>query len=149
MNICIPVNEDKGLQSPVCAHFGSAAIFLIVDTESGNCRAVTNKNAHHAGGMCQPLASLADEHLDAIVVGGIGMGALNKLQAANIGVFLSECATVEQTIAAFRSGTLRPVTPATACGHHGHGPHGPHGLQQGQGPGCAGRPSHPEGRVGR
>ncbi len=34
MNICIPVNEDKGLQSPVCAHFGSAPAFMIVDTES-------------------------------------------------------------------------------------------------------------------
>ena len=74
MNICIPVNADEGLASPVCAHFGSAPFFMIIDTASGACRALPNGNQHHAHGMCQPLAALAGENLDAIVVGGIGMG---------------------------------------------------------------------------
>ena len=124
MNICIPVTEDKGIQSTVSAHFGAAPLFLIVDTESRSCRAVSNQNLHHAHGMCQPLLSLAGERIDGMVVGGIGRGALNKLLAANIHVFLSEFPTVEATLTAFKARMLREVTPETACGHHGHGPHG-------------------------
>ena len=45
MQICIPVVEDKGLQSRVSAHFGSAPAFMIVDTESGACRAIANTDA--------------------------------------------------------------------------------------------------------
>jgi predicted Fe-Mo cluster-binding NifX family protein len=141
MNICIPVKEDKGLSSEVNPHFGSAPIFLIVDTESGAARVIPNRNEHHAHGMCQPLASLAGERIDAIVVGGIGMGALSKMQAAGLEVFLSDIASVNETISAWKSGTLRPMTPAMACGHHGQGPgsaagghHGP-----GAGGGCRGQ----------
>jgi len=129
MNLCIPVTEDKGLQSPVSAHFGSAPIFVIVDTGSGACRSLPNENLHHGHGMCQPLRALAGEQLDGVAVGGIGMGALDKFRAANVRVFLSGEATVEETVAAFKAGALREATPATACGHHGHGPHG-----HGQGP---------------
>ena len=124
MNICIPITRDNGIRSPVSLHFGSAPIFMVVDTESGSCRAITNRNLHHDHGMCQPLGQLAGESLDAMVVGGIGMGALGKLKAANIRVYFSEHATVEETIAAFKTGTLRGVTPATACAHHGNEPHG-------------------------
>ena len=124
MNICIPVNEDLGLQSPVCAHFGSAPLFLIVDTDTDACRAVVNQHAVHAHGMCQPLAALSKEQLDGIVVGGIGMGALMKLKASNIEVFLSKYSTVDETIAAYKTGSLQPMTPQNTCAGHGHGPQG-------------------------
>lgn len=119
MNICVPVNADRGLASPVCSHFGSAPFFLIVDTESGACRAIPNRNLHHAHGMCQPLNSLQGENLGGIVVGGIGMGALSKLQMAGLQVFQAQHATVEDTLAAFKAGSLPAMTPAVACGHHG------------------------------
>ena len=34
MNLCIPVESDEGLNSRVCAHFGSAPAFLIVELET-------------------------------------------------------------------------------------------------------------------
>jgi len=135
MNICIPVTEDHGPESNVSAHFGSAPIFLIVDTESGTGRAIPNRNLHHGQGMCQPLLSLAGEAVDGVVVGGIGRGALDKFKAANIRVYLSEFPTVETTVTAFKTGSLREVTPADVCGHHGHGPHG-HGAGGQHGTGC-------------
>lgn len=124
MNLCIPITQDNGIRSPVSLHFGSAPIFMVVDTESGACRAITNGNLHHDHGMCQPLAQLAGEKLDAMVVGGIGMGAFGKLKAANIRVYFSEHPTVEETVAAFKTGSLREVTPAMACAGHGNEPHG-------------------------
>ena len=120
MNLCIPVTEDKGLQSPVSGHFGSAPSFLIVDSDTGVCRTVSNRDAHHSHGACQPLASLAGERVDAVVVGGIGAGALSKLQAAGVRVFLAEQPTVEAVVAAFKTGTLQLATPEGACAHHRH-----------------------------
>jgi predicted Fe-Mo cluster-binding NifX family protein len=124
LNICIPISRDTGIQSPVNLHFGSAPVFMIVDTESGNCRTVMNRDLHHSHGMCQPLAQLAGENVDAMVVGGIGMNALGKLRTANIRVYFSEHPTVEETVAAFKNGTLREMTPANACAHHGPAHHG-------------------------
>ena len=119
MNICIPVTDDKGRESPVSAHFGSAPFFLVVDMEDGTCHAVSNRNLNHGHGMCQPLLSLAGERVEGMVVGGIGMGALGKLQAMNIQVYLSEFPTAAATVEAFKDGKLKAVTPQTACGHHG------------------------------
>jgi len=127
MNICIPIVEDKGLQSQVNGHFGSAPLFLIVDTETLSTRAIVNTNAQHPKCMCQPHAALSNEKLDAVVVGGIGMGALNKLRAADIKVYMGRQATVEQVITEFKAGKLNEVTPQTACAHHGQGHDHGHG----------------------
>jgi predicted Fe-Mo cluster-binding NifX family protein len=120
MQICIPVLDDLGLDSQVCAHFGSAPGFMIVDTESRNCRVIGNRNQHHAHGMCQPLAALAGETVDGIVVGGIGMGALMKLRAAGVTVYRALHPTVGETLAAFTAGSLEPVELNEACAGHGH-----------------------------
>jgi predicted Fe-Mo cluster-binding NifX family protein len=121
MNICIPIDSDRGLDSTVCAHFGSAPAFMIVDTRTETYRAITNRNEHHAHGMCTPVAALRGERVDGVVVGGIGMGALQKLNAANILVYLSEHATVAEAIAAWKAGALKLVQPNMACAHHGQG----------------------------
>jgi predicted Fe-Mo cluster-binding NifX family protein len=123
VNICVPVETDNGLQSPVCAHFGSAPAFILVDTDTGSCRAIVNRNQHHGHGMCVPLQSLQGERIDAMVVGGIGMGALNKLDAANIRVYVAGHATVEEVMAAFKEGALRLMQPGMACAHHAHHDH--------------------------
>jgi hypothetical protein len=58
--------------------------------------------------------------VDGIIVGGIAMGALMKLQAAGIAVFRAVHPTVAETIAAFRDGSLHPVGQDQACvAHHG------------------------------
>lgn len=120
MNLCIPVTEGKGLQSPVSGHFGSAPSFVIVDSDTGVCRTVSNIDARHSRGACQPLASLTGEGVDAVVVGGIGAGALSKLQAAGVSVFLAEQPTVEAVVAAFKTGILQLATPEGSCAHHRH-----------------------------
>jgi predicted Fe-Mo cluster-binding NifX family protein len=96
---------------------------MVVDTESGACRALPNGNLHHAHGMCQPLQALQGERLDALVVAGIGGGALMKLTAAGLSVYLAEHATVAETVEALSAGRLRPVRPEAACAGHGHGHH--------------------------
>jgi len=122
MTICIPVTADQALDSPVCPHFGSAPAFLFVDVESGTCRAIDNGNPHHNHGLCTPLQTLGRERFDALVVGGIGRGALGKLDAAGIRVYRAEQATAGDVLKAFQTGTLTPMDAVMACGgHHGHG----------------------------
>jgi predicted Fe-Mo cluster-binding NifX family protein len=135
MIIAIPIEDDKGLDSLVCGHFGSAPGFLIVDTESSACRAVSNRNLHHVHGACTPLASLQGEKLDGIVVGGIGGGALAKLRAAGLSVYLASAPTVRKTVEALKAGSLSKVEPGMACGHHGqaHGDGHGHGCGHGRG----------------
>jgi predicted DNA-binding protein (UPF0251 family)/predicted Fe-Mo cluster-binding NifX family protein len=122
MYVCVPVEEDKGLQSPVCGHFGSAPAFVIVDTTANTCRAIVNTNQHHGHGMCAPLAVLAGVQIDAMIVGGIGMGAFNKLSAAGIRVYVSDKPTVAEAVTALQAGSLPLMQPGMACAGHGH-PH--------------------------
>lgn len=124
MNICIPITEDQGLRSPVSEHFGSAAFFMLVDTDTRACRVVPNGNPHHSHGVCQPLAALAGERFDGLVVGGIGAGALQRLQAAGIRVYLVAQASVEQVLLALQDGSLPEATATDACCGHQHGHHG-------------------------
>jgi predicted Fe-Mo cluster-binding NifX family protein len=98
-------------------------MFMVVDTVTGEYRALVNRNAHHEHGMCQPLGDLADEAIDGMVVGGIGRNALTRLRRAGIEVYRSEHDTVGETIAALEAGSLLAVALEHACGgHHGHGP---------------------------
>lgn len=129
MKICIPVLEDKGMESRISAHFGSAPRFAIVDADTADCRIIINHNEHHAHGMCHPLAAIGREHPDAVVVGGIGSGALARLQAAGIEVFLSDARTVAQAVEAFKNGQLSRIDPAQSCQGHAHG----HGHGHGHG----------------
>jgi predicted Fe-Mo cluster-binding NifX family protein len=120
MNICIPIESDKGLDSPVCEHFGSAPAFMMVDTDTEACRVILNRNDHHAHGMCMPITMLEGESVDGILTVGIGMGALNRLAASNIQVFLAEHTTVKQCIDAFKKGDLKAMQPGMACRGHGN-----------------------------
>lgn len=125
MNLCIPVVEDAGLTSRVSAHFGSTPWFLLVDTTTNECQTIRNTNAHHQHGACQPLTILQGLPIDAIVVGGIGRGALSKLRAAGMATYVADRATAVEVVEAFKAGRLAEVDPSQACaGHahqHGHG----------------------------
>ena len=129
MRLCVPITRDEGLDSPVSAHFGSAPAFAIVGCETGDVAVLQNRNQHHAHGACQPLAVLAGQDFDAVVVSGIGEGALARLQAAGVEVVQAEFATVREALEGYRSGALHAMPLADACAHHG-GAHvdagGPH-----------------------
>ena len=128
MKICFPTQALNGLASGVYGHFGSAAGFLIVDTETSQTEDVQNLDLHHAHGACQPLKALAGRHVDAIVVGGIGAGALNRLSAEGVKVYRAAEGTVSHNLELFKQGHLPIYTAQFVCAGHGPGQgHGPHG----------------------
>ena len=133
MNLCIPVTADRGLESPVSGHFGSAPIYVLVDVETRATRALPNARADHEHGACRPLDALAGERIDAFVVGGIGAGALMKLQGAGLRVFRATAPTVAGCLDAYVRNEVEEIGPGGSCGRHGHdegrpGEGGRHGV---------------------
>ena len=120
MKVAFPTQEDKGMDSPVYGHFGSAGMFLIAETGSDTVDRVVNEDAVHQHGMCNPLAALGGQPVDAIVVGGIGAGALMKLQAAGVRVYRAVEGSVRENLEMIDSGRLPQLTLDQTCaGHEG------------------------------
>lgn len=122
MKIAFPILEDQGLQSELSAHFGSAPNFLVFNTVDNTLQTLANGNLHHAHGQCQPLQALAGAHPEVVICGGMGMGALMRLEEAGIHVYRGEAGTVAGALAQFQAGQLQRLTVECACGHH-HGGH--------------------------
>jgi predicted Fe-Mo cluster-binding NifX family protein len=118
MKVCFPTETLQGLESQVYAHFGSAPGFVIVDTESKKVEEISNNDLHHAHGMCQPIKALGDREVDAVAVGGIGMGALMKLQSQGIRVFRVAQGTVEENVQLILKETLPEFDARFTCGGH-------------------------------
>lgn len=121
MKIAIPVGADRGLESLVYGHFGSAPVFVMVDLETMAVESLGNANQAHVHGQCSPMKALAGTRPDAVVVGGIGAGALVGLRQAGIKVYRAEGGTVAEVVALLKGGDLKEITPQDTCAGHGGG----------------------------
>lgn len=135
MRVCIPIREGSGREAVVHNHFGSAPGFVIADTETGGLTALENDNDHHAHGACQPLAKFEGQDVDAMVVGGIGMRALQLIKQAGLKVYYCGGGTVGDVIDALGEGRLPEMEDTHACGGHAHGQGGGCGHDHEQGKG--------------
>ncbi len=121
MKICFPTEDLRGLESTVYGHFGSAPGFVIVDSESRNVEEIANNDLHHSQGMCQPLKAFGGREIDAVGVGGIGRGALSKLHALGIKVYLVTNGTVGQNVVRIINGELPEFQADFSCPGHAGG----------------------------
>ena len=122
MKICFPTMHLEGLESQVYGHFGSAPGFVIVDTKTRYFEEIGNDDLHHAHGMCQPLKALQGREVDAVAVGGIGMGALMKLRDMGIKVYRAAEGTVRENIGLILEQKMPEFDAGLTCaGHTGGG----------------------------
>ncbi len=121
MKICFPVKELQDLESVVYGHFGSAPAFVFFDTETGDVTSSVNSDRYHQPGMCNPLGAIESGKAHAVVVGGIGGGALMKLRGAGISVYRAAAGTISENIELLRMGRLPEFQPGHTCGSHGQG----------------------------
>jgi predicted Fe-Mo cluster-binding NifX family protein len=140
MKICIPTRDERGMESELFGHFGSAPFFTVVDSESGEVEVRQNDNTHHARGGCHPMRQFGSQSVDAVVCQGMGRRAIASLKEAGVRVLvLDEGAghTVRDVAAAAREERLQPFSLENACRGHGdgqgHGPGGCHASEPGQG----------------
>ena len=120
MKVCFAVQKDEGMDSAIYGHFGSAPTFVVVDTERQCVDTVSNKDMIHAHGACNPIMALGGQNVDAIIVGGIGGGALMKLNAAGIKVYGSMAGTIKGNLDLLMTKRLPELSMANTCaGHQG------------------------------
>jgi len=119
MKICIPTETNEGKTAKVYGHFGSAPYFVIYDTEKDLFEIVSNSNQHHSHGMCQPMNALMGKNVDAVVTGGMGGRAVQKLNEGGIKAYRVIPGIVADVVSQFSKGGLEEITIHNACGQHG------------------------------
>ena len=111
----IAVTYENG---EVFQHFGHTEQFKLYDIEDGKIVSEqivpTNGSGHGA------LAGfLKAAQVDALICGGIGMGAQNALAEANIKLYGGVSGSADTAAQALADGSLQ-YDPAAKCDHHGH-----------------------------
>jgi len=118
MKICVPTESKEGQNAKVHGHFGSAPYFTIVDTEKNSVEIIDNANQHHSHGMCQPMNALVGKEIDAVVTGGMGGRAVQKLNEGGIKAYRAILGTVADIVSQFTKGGLEEITAQNACAQH-------------------------------
>ncbi len=121
MKVCFPVAKVEGMNSKVYGHFGSAPAFIVVDTANNSVTTINNGDQNHEHGQCNPVKALNSQQVDAIVVAGIGAGALTKLNQQGIKVFQAQAQTVEENILMLKDRNLPEFSAQHTCAGHDHG----------------------------
>ncbi|MBI9077945.1 MAG: NifB/NifX family molybdenum-iron cluster-binding protein [Desulfatibacillum sp.] len=118
MLICIS-SQGADLSSQVDPRFGRAAQFIVVDTETGEAKAVDNKQNLQAaqGAGIQAAQTVANTGAKAVVTGHCGPKAFTTLNAAGIAVFTGSNGTVAQALEDFKAGKLEKASGADVEGH--------------------------------
>lgn len=129
MRVCFPVESDQGLASTVCDHFGSASLLLVIDTQTRTILAALRLDPSEGHGARRAVAALAPQHIQAVIVGGIGPGALGHIHRAGWQALKSGARTVGENLDLLAQGQL-----AEAVAHGGGGT----SHTQSKGCGCGG-----------
>ncbi len=115
--------SDKGLESDVCAHFGSCEYFTILDIKDGVVAAVSVlSNGTHDGehNCAAPAILLKSEGIDAVLVSGIGGRPLMSLTEKKIKVFAGAVGRVSDAVLDYNEGLLQELSTRGTCNcsHH-------------------------------
>ena len=118
MKVCFPVQKDEGVESQVYGHFGSAPVFIVVETEEKDVQRVDNRDLDHVHGACNPVMALGGQKVDALVVGGIGGGALMKLNAMGVKVYEAASRIVKENLELLKENKLQELSMDHSCRAH-------------------------------
>lgn len=121
--IAIPSMSDSGLESDVCAHFGSCEYFTIVDVQDkaiAGIRAISNGSPDGEHNCAAPSIILKSHNVETVLVSGIGGRPLMSLTEKEIKVFAGAVGKVSDAVQDYNNGLLRELsTNGTCnCSHH-------------------------------
>jgi len=120
MKIGIVMEDDKGLNGCVSAHFGLCKFFFIADMEKdknkikiANTRIVPNTASH---GGCAAVDEILKYQVTHVIAGGMGSSAQQKFDHAGVQVFRGS-GNVQKALDDFMINALDGLD---ACREHGH-----------------------------
>jgi len=120
--IAIPSNGAGGLDSTRAGHFGHCDVFTFVDVEDGQIKEVTTlQNQEHVQGGCMvPVNLLANNNVNALIVGGIGMRPLMGFRQVGIDVYHdAERVDIKPVVDDLIAGNLSEIKNDQVCGGGG------------------------------
>ena len=121
--IAIPSNGEGGLKGTRAGHFGHCDVFTFVDVKDGEISEVTTlANQEHVQGGCMvPVNLLAEHHVNALIVGGIGMRPLMGFRQVGINVFHDDQRQdIEPVVMDMIQGKLTEIQNDQVCGGGAH-----------------------------
>ena len=115
INMRIAVAYENG---EVFQHFGHSAQFKLYDAEDGRItqEQIVDTNGSGHGALAGFLQAA---EVDALICGGIGMGAQMALAGAGIRLYAGVQGSADAAARALAAGTLE-YDPDARCDHHGH-----------------------------
>ncbi len=118
--IAIPSDQPGGMEAGLGAHFGHCDIYTIVeineDKTVNNITTLPNV-PHEQGGCMAPVNYLAENGVNVLIAGGMGMRPLMGFNQVGIQVFYGAGApNVGAAVTALIQGQLQPFAPQNTCG---------------------------------
>ena len=120
--IAIPSNGQGGFNGTRSGHFGHCDVFTLVDVDDGEIKDISIlQNQEHAQGGCMvPVNLLSENHVNALIVGGIGMRPLMGFQQVGIDVYHDDQRTEIGTVVIdLIAGNLSEIENDQVCGDGG------------------------------
>jgi len=118
LRIAIPIQEDRGLASPVTRHFGEAPYFLFVDVEERSVeRWVTKRNPgleleRRRGITITDL--ITEEKTTTLLTSKIGEGPFHILRDTFVEIYeIIDKATADEAVNTFLEGKLKRMEEAS------------------------------------
>jgi len=119
VRIAVPSEGQGGLDGLRAGHFGHCDVFTLVDFEDGEIKQVSilaNKE-HVQGGCMVPVQLLAENRVQRLVVGGIGMRPLMGFKQVGIDVYYDgERRDIRPVVEDMIAGTLLMIGDDQVCG---------------------------------
>jgi predicted Fe-Mo cluster-binding NifX family protein len=122
--VAVACESADGLAGQVNGHFGQTPFFVVAEIAEGqvtNSRSVASPG--HGEG-CNMPTFVQGLGASAVMVGGIGGGAVNGLARLGIEVIAGVSGNVGKVLKSYASGTL--ISGAPGCHGHDHSGHGDH-----------------------
>ncbi len=120
--IAVPSLDQGGIEGMRAGHFGHCDVFTLIDVEGGvikNVSTISNQD-HVQGGCMVPVQLLADNKVDALVVGGIGLRPLMGFNQVKIDVYHdAERGDIKPVVEDLIAGNLPLIQNDQVCGGGG------------------------------
>lgn len=124
VRIAVPSEGQGGLDGLRAGHFGHCDVFTLVDVEDGEIKDVSvlaNKE-HVQGGCMVPVQLLADNKVQRLIVGGIGMRPLMGFNQVGIDVYYDgERRDIRPVVEDMIAEKLPIIAENQVCGGGGQG----------------------------
>ena len=119
VRIAIPSEGEGGLDGLRAGHFGHCDVFTLVDVEDGVIKEVSvlANREHVQGGCMVPVQLLAQNSVNRLVVGGIGMRPLMGFRQVGIDVYYDgERQEIRPVVLDMIAGNLPLIGDHQVCG---------------------------------